>query len=82
MLQKRLNEMKINVHFCESIFTYLLSKGFSKEYGARPIKRMIEKEIGNLIAECILKKQLKDNSEISLVFKNNSISISNKVTRH
>ena len=82
MLQKRLNEMKINVHFCESIFTYLLSKGFSKEYGARPIKRMIEKEIGTLIAECILKKQLKDNSEISLVFKNNSISISNKVTRH
>ena len=66
-----------------SILTeYLLNKGFSKEYGARPIKRMIEKEIGTLIAERILKKELKDNSEISVLFKNNSITISNKVIRH
>ena len=43
---------------------------------------MIEKEIGTLIAERILKKELKDNSKISVVFKNNSISISNKVTHH
>ena len=43
---------------------------------------MIEKEIGTIIAESIIKKEVKDNSEISVVFKDNKILISKRVTRH
>ena len=82
ILQKRLSEKNIILHFGESIFTYLLNKGFSREYGARPIKRLIEKEIGNLIAESIIKKELSESGEVSVIYKNNRISLSKEVNKH
>ena len=42
---------------------WLLSeKGYNRDYGARPLKRIIEKEIGDIIADALIKNQIKDDS--------------------
>lgn len=82
MLQKRLSEKDISINFCDSIFSYLLNKGYSKEYGARPIKRMIEKEIGSLIAESIIKEDFDLTAPVSVVYEKNNISLSRKIKSH
>ena len=74
-LQNRLAEKKIIINFDNSIIELLLKKGYNIEYGARPIKRIIEKEIGNVIADKIISKTIKEGSNIILKVKNNKFSI-------
>ena len=42
--------------FSSNIISYLLLNGYNSEYGARPLKRLIEKKIGTFIADEIIKK--------------------------
>ena len=74
-VQNRLAEKKIIINFDNSIIELLLKKGYNIEYGARPIKRIIEKEIGNVIADKIISKTIKEGSNIILKVKNNKFSI-------
>ena len=82
ILQNRLRKKNINLDFCESIFNYLLNKGYSTEYGARPIKRMIEKEIGSLIADSLIRKDIKENEFMLVVYKDAEIKLSKEVKSH
>ena len=49
-LQKRLMDKDIKVLFTEDLKKYILKHGYSMEYGARPIKRFISKELETFIA--------------------------------
>ena len=40
----RLEEKKIYIDFSSNIISYLLLNGYNSEYGARPLKRLIEKK--------------------------------------
>jgi ATP-dependent Clp protease ATP-binding subunit ClpB len=67
-LAKRLKEKNnIEVKFDESIKEILIKKGFSPEYGARPLKRVIQKLIVDPLAQKIITKQIKPG--IPLIFK-------------
>ncbi|WP_185873886.1 ATP-dependent Clp protease ATP-binding subunit [Blattabacterium cuenoti] len=56
---------------------FIQKKGFDKEYGARPLKRVIEKFIKNPISECIINETLKKGDTIILKMneKKNNIKI-------
>ena len=43
--QTRLEEKKIYIDFSSNIISYLLLNGYNSEYGARPLKRLIEKKL-------------------------------------
>jgi ATP-dependent Clp protease ATP-binding subunit ClpA len=47
--------------------------GFNSEYGARPLKRLIEKKIGTFIADQIIKNNIKDENKILLDIKEESL---------
>ncbi|MEC8100374.1 MAG: AAA family ATPase, partial [Pseudomonadota bacterium] len=72
--QRRLLEIKVNLKFSENIIQFLTVSGFSEEYGARPLKRIIEKEIGTFIADELIKDKIKKNNKILLDIKNNKLS--------
>ncbi|WP_185859363.1 ATP-dependent Clp protease ATP-binding subunit [Blattabacterium cuenoti] len=57
---------------------FIKNKGFDHEYGARPLKRVIEKFIKNPISECIISEKLKKGNQILLKMnkKNNDVEIS------
>ena len=49
-LQTRLNDKDIKILFTEDLKKFILKNGYSMEYGARPIKRFIQKELETFIA--------------------------------
>ncbi|WP_185866060.1 ATP-dependent Clp protease ATP-binding subunit [Blattabacterium cuenoti] len=56
---------------------FIKNKGFDHEYGARPLKRVIEKFIKNPISECIISEKLKKGNQILLRMneKNNDVKV-------
>lgn len=63
-LLKRLNERNINLKLTQNALAYLIKKGYNQEFGARPLRRLIEQEIEDVIAEDILIENLKNNYTI------------------
>ena len=50
---------------------WLINEGFQPEYGARPMRRAIQKNIGDPLSEEILKGRFKDVKKIRLIMKEN-----------
>ena len=72
--KQRLEEKKIYVDFSINIKSYLTINGYNDEYGARPLKRLIEKKIGTFIADEIIKSNIKEKSKILLDIKDELLS--------
>lgn len=68
-LAKRLETKNIHVVLDESAKKYLAAKGFDSIYGARPLKRVIQKEVENLLAEKILQGEILENSDLVIAAK-------------
>ncbi len=54
-LKKRLKELEIDVDFDDTVVEYIAKKGTNLEYGARPLRRTIQKEIEDKLSEEMLK---------------------------
>lgn len=53
-LIKRLNNMGYNVTFGDKVIDFLINEGFDPVYGARPLRRLIQREIENFLANKII----------------------------
>lgn len=62
----RLKTKNIKFELTDSAKTFLLNKGFSLEFGARPLRRAVERHVEDLLAELILKKIITDNADVIL----------------
>jgi len=64
-IQKRLeaNDKKIRIIASEEVKNYLGAAGYSPAYGARPLQRLIEKEILNRLAVLILRGAIRDGED-------------------
>lgn len=61
-LNKRLKERDISLKFTESALMYLVEKGTSPEYGARPLRRLIQTEIEDKLTDALLSGEIKSNN--------------------
>ncbi len=53
-ITKALEEKKIAISYTDKLVNYIIDKGYDEQYGARPMKRVIFKEVENKIAELII----------------------------
>lgn len=53
-LQKQLKEQDIDLEFSDYALDYLSERGFDPQYGARPLKRVIQKDVINLLSKKII----------------------------
>ncbi|WP_432410726.1 ATP-dependent Clp protease ATP-binding subunit [Rasiella sp. SM2506] len=65
-LYGRINEIGYTLKLSEKAKDYIADKGFDKEYGARPLKRAIQKYIEDALAEEIINSNLKEGDTISM----------------
>jgi ATP-dependent Clp protease ATP-binding subunit ClpB len=72
-LAKRLELRNIAITLDDSANHYLANKGYDSQYGARPLKRVIQREIENILAEKILRGEVKDGQNIFVKFKNEKL---------
>ena len=63
-LRNRLAKKNLNIKLTEKAVQYLLDKGLNPEYGARPLKRIIEQEIEDPIAEALITGDLSNGDTI------------------
>lgn len=59
-LNSRLGDMNIAVAISEKGKKYIIDKGFSAEYGARPLRRVLQHEVENLVADYVLEHNMLD----------------------
>jgi len=72
---KRMKSNDITVTFTEAVKDYLAEKGYDKTYGARPLRRKIQEEIEDRIAEAILDERVKAGDSIAVDYKDGDIVI-------
>ncbi|MCM8764374.1 MAG: AAA family ATPase, partial [Candidatus Omnitrophica bacterium] len=65
-LATRLAERKINIILTESAKKWLAKNGYDPNYGARPLKRLIQREIENTLALKLLAGEFKEGSKIEI----------------
>ena len=74
-LREKLAENGVNIAFSQEFEDYMSTKGYEPAYGARPIKRLMQKELVNLLAKSILDGHVRRESEIIVDVKDGQIVI-------
>jgi ATP-dependent Clp protease ATP-binding subunit ClpC len=80
-LNQKLKENQIEVELTDKLKEYILKKGYSVIYGARPLKRVFQKVIENELAKLILQNKITPNSKVILNIENDKIQIKELVTK-
>ena len=65
-LRKLLNERKIELQLDESALKWLATQGYDPAYGARPLKRVIQKHVQDPLAEKILSGEIRDGDLVKI----------------
>ena len=71
----RLKENKIHIEFTDSLKEYVIDSSFSYEFGARPIKRFISKNIETLLASKIISEEIKPLNNYVVDYENGNVII-------
>ncbi len=76
-IQKRLtaNDRKVKIYCSDDVKTYLGNAGYSPAYGARPLARLIEKEVLNRLAMLILRGSVKDGEVARVVMEDGRVTV-------
>ena len=74
-LQTETKEKNILFTYSKDVVKYIVEKGYNEKFGARPLRRAIQKYIEDIIAVEYIKGDLKENTEYKLVVKDNKICI-------
>lgn len=77
-LQAALKKQGIDLRFSEYSIEYLVDKGFDSQYGARPIKRVIQKDIINVLSKKIIGGQIDKSKPVMIDAYEGLIVIQNK----
>ncbi|MDD4689612.1 MAG: ATP-dependent Clp protease ATP-binding subunit [Eubacteriales bacterium] len=70
-----LKEKAITVSFTDELKDHILKVGFDVRYGARPMRRVIKKEVESLIAKNIIIDKLKSGMHAEMDYKDNTVTI-------
>ena len=74
-LEKRLADKHVRLELTEDAENYLINNGYDEIYGARPLKRFVQKKLETLIARKILNKEILPNTIITVGTENGELCI-------
>lgn len=77
-LNKRLKEKNLEIKLTENAVNYLIENGSNTNYGARPLRRLIEQKIEDQIAEDMLAGKISDGDLILIDAENNQLTFTYK----
>ena len=76
LIEKRLADRRIKLEIEPAARLHLAKEGFSAEYGARPLKRLMQKVILDKLADKIIRGEFKDGGKVKVNFKANQLVFS------
>ena len=78
-LFKRLGERELTIEVTDEAKDYLAKEGYSETYGARPLRRVIQKNVEDVLAEEILTGNYQPNDQLVMDVRDEKIVIEKKV---
>jgi ATP-dependent Clp protease ATP-binding subunit ClpB len=66
LLQQRLEDRKLTVRLTDGARGYLADKGFDPSFGARPLKRLIQREVQDALAMRLLSGEIREGDEVEI----------------
>ena len=72
-LNKRLEDRKVSVVFTESAKKWIGEKGYDPTYGARPLKRFLQKQVETQLARALVAGEVEEGSEVAFSVKNEEL---------
>lgn len=79
-LTKRLAEMDITLEFTDAAISAIADAGFDNVYGARPLRRAIQRKIEDPLSELMLQKKVSDGDKCTVDFKDDKFTFNGEVT--
>lgn len=76
--KRTLEQMKISIELDDEAKKYIVEKGYDEKYGARPLRRTIQNEIEDNIAEKILEGKIKEGNKVKVSVKDGTLDFSLK----
>ena len=70
----RLKERDSILSWAESVITHLAKEGYNPSFGARPLKRLIQQTVTNLLSSAILQGKIKNADHVELTLEKGKIS--------
>lgn len=80
-LFKRVNALNLHVKVTDAAKDFIVNKGFDSQYGARPLKRAIQKYIEDPLAEEIIKAGAAEGDTIEIDYEKNAEEVSIKISK-
>jgi ATP-dependent Clp protease ATP-binding subunit ClpC len=77
----RVNDLGYEIELTEKAKDYIADKGYDKNYGARPLKRSIQKYLEDPLAEEIIKSNVKEGDTLLVDFDDTDITVKVKKTK-
>ena len=77
-LKEKLEENGVVIEFTTEFEDYMSTKGYEPAYGARPIKRLMQKELVNLLAKAVLDGRVRRDSIIEVSVQDGQIVFADK----
>ncbi|HVY63119.1 MAG TPA: AAA family ATPase, partial [Planctomycetota bacterium] len=74
-LRRLLDDRKIELQITDEVLTLLATEGYEPAYGARPLKRLIQRKIQDPLSETILEGKVTDRSRVRVALKDQQILI-------
>ncbi|HYU21285.1 MAG TPA: AAA family ATPase, partial [Chloroflexota bacterium] len=73
-LRDRLSERRLNVELTERAKDWLVETGYDEEYGARPLRRLIQREVENVLARHVLSGEYSEGDRISIDVEDDALT--------
>jgi len=73
--KKLISEQGIDLELDSSAISYLAEKGYNEEYGARPLRRLIQQELEDVLAEKIIRQDIEKGDKVLVKADKNGLLV-------
>ena len=72
-INKRLQDKRLHIEIAKEVLDFILENAYEPGFGARPLKRYMQKHVETLAAKCILEDKVKEGDKIEIVLENGEL---------
>ena len=76
-IENRLSDKKITIDVTDKAKDYIIDESFDPDFGARPIKRFVSRNLETMLAKSLINNEIKYNSNIVIDYNGNNLYIVN-----
>ncbi len=75
-LEKRLEERRIKLTLTEAAKDFIIRQAYEPAYGARPLKRYLQKTVETMLAKAIIAGEIQDEDHLEIGYQNEQLHLS------